>query len=212
MHSPSRSFHIEPPPAVHILDYSSQRESLHFNSLSGQIPAKFPTADVCIFVDAPPLFEVQHAGRLLTLIIDREATKRELRRGQYQILPALSDDQIAFPNWKELALELLNTSLTGNETRQLELDDLLDVLAETHNQKLHFAMISASQPLREAPLRFQTLYATLFCPPAWTYSNYLEVALIITGKLPKASPLRIGMRHFNERQPLILLLGELITA
>jgi hypothetical protein len=210
MHSISLSLPAEVVPAVHVVDYLNRREALHFHR-SGQLQPKLGAAEVCIAVDAPSLFEQQHAGQLLTLLIDRKPTVRELRTGQLQILPALNDETMVNPDWTELALELLDFNLLGRGPLQLGVDDLLAVLAGNHSKKLHFTIIRLGQldlPLAP-PLRFKNLYAKLLCPPDCTYQSYLEIAVTLIRKLPAGAPLRIGLTHTSDKAPLLLLLGEL---
>jgi hypothetical protein len=164
MYSTSLSLPAESFPAVHLVDYLNRRVVLHFHR-SGQLQPKPGAAEVCIAVDAPTLFEQQHAGQLLTLLIDRKPTLRELRTGQFQILPALNDEQMAYPDWMELTLELLDFNLIGRGPLQLGLDDLLDVLAGNHSKTLHFAIIRLGHLTVAPPLKFKSLYAKLLCPP-----------------------------------------------
>ena len=140
MHSTSLSLLVDAFPEVHVVDYLNRRETLHFHR-AGQLQPKLGAAEVCIAVDAPPLFEQQHAGQFLTLLIDRKPTVRELRADQLQILPALNDETMGNPDWTDLALELLDFNLLGRGPLQLGLDDLLAVLAGNHSKKLHFTII-----------------------------------------------------------------------
>jgi hypothetical protein len=210
MHSTSLSLPTEASPAVHVVDYPNRREVLHFNH-SGQLQPKLRAADVCIALDTPALFEHQHAGQLLTLMIDRKPTLRELSSGQFQILPALNDEQMAYPDWTELALELLDFNLLGRGPLQLGLDDLLDVLAGNNSKKLHFAIIRPGHLVVAPPLKFKNLYAKLLCPADCSYQSYLEMAVTLTGKLPAGAPLRMSLIHTSGKPPVLLLLGELAT-
>jgi hypothetical protein len=210
MHSTSLSLPTEVFPAVHVVDYPNRREVLHFNR-PGQLQPKLRAADVCIVIGAPALFEHRHAGQLLTLMIDRNPTLRELSSGQFQILPALNDEQMAYPDWTELALELLDFNLLGRGPLQLGLDDLLDVLAGNHSKTLHFAIIRPGHLTIAPPLKFKSLYAKLLCPPDCSYQSYLEMAVTLTGKLPAGAPLRMGLIHTSGKPPVLLLLGELAT-
>lgn len=212
MHSTSLSLLVDAFPEVHVVDYLNRRETLHFHR-AWQLQPKLGAAEVCIAVDAPPLFEQQHAGQLLTLLIDRKPTVRELRTGQLQILPALNDETMGNPDWTELALELLDFNLLGRGPLQLGVDDLLAVLAGNHSKKLHFTIIRLGQfDLTAAPpLKFKSLYAKLLCPSDCTYQSYLEIAVTLTRKLPVGAPFRIGLTHTINKAPRLLLLGELTT-
>ena len=61
MYSTFLSLLVDAFPEVHVVDYLNRRETLHFHR-PGQLQPKLGAAEVCIAVDAPPLFEQQHGG------------------------------------------------------------------------------------------------------------------------------------------------------